>query len=551
MTAISKKVTVAGITVLKVSDISTNTFNPRKTFSENDLRELVDSIKQVGVLQPVLVRPKGKKYEIVCGERRFRASVLADTQTIPAIIRELSDDEALEIAITENLQRKNISPIEESSAYKCLADTGRYDIASLSVRFGKSEAYIRNRMKLNDLTDEILDLVNRDAVSVTVALELCKYSAEIQADIYERHLTGSPNSLYNDWRDLTAREFIRRLESSYSGELSRYRFDKSECAKCPFNSNSYSLFPDEAGEGKCSNPFCLREKNRQYLVDACKSVIVTYPETEICQTPYGMAENDDVFAELTEQGYAVSKIHVKRYPQKPEEPQPEAFENRADFEEAQNGYYARYADYAEASEELEQLFLDGKAKPVVTVSNNEVITGYVMLPENEAQAPANEVNIVQKLEKQDRRNREIAVENIVEDTRKFIRETDAPQSDFTEFEDKLLYFAMLEDLKSEHFTLFLESPQNKWHLTDEDRITIINNLTEEQKTIIRRDYLVKHLSDTIGTAKKSFLMLEFARLHFPEQLEETENKYNEVYTKRHERIIEKMEALQSKVLEVA
>jgi ParB family chromosome partitioning protein len=247
----------------------------------------------------------------------------------------------------------------------------------------------------------------------------------------------------------------------------------------------------------------------------------------------------------------VSKIHVKRYPQKPEEPQPEAFENRADFEEAQNGYYAQYADYAEASEELEQLFLDGKAKPVVTVSNNEVISGYVMLPENEAQASVNEVNIVQKLEKQDMRNREIAVEKIVDDTKKLIRDTEIPLTDFTEFEDKLLYFAMLEDLKSEHFTLFGEAPQNKWHLTDEDRITIINNLTEEQKTIIRRDYLVKHLSDTIGTAKKSFLMLEFARLHFPEVLAETETKYNEVYMKRHERIVGKLTALKNEVQEVA
>jgi hypothetical protein len=123
---------------------------------------------------------------------------------------------------------------------------------------------------------------------------------------------------------------------------------------------------------------------------------------------------------------------------------------------------------------VEQLFLDGKAQPVVTVSANEVITGYVLLPENEMQAPAGEADAVLKLEKQDTRNREIAVENIVDDTRKHIRETEMPQSDFTEFEDKLLYFVMLEDLKREHFALFTESPDG-WYLSEEEKIAIINN----------------------------------------------------------------------------
>jgi ParB family chromosome partitioning protein len=147
------------------------------------------------------------------------------------------------------------------------------------------------------------------------------------------------------------------------------------------------------------------------------------------------------------------------------------------------------------------------------------------------------------LESRDKRNKEIAVENIVDETKKFIRETEIPQSDFTEFEYRMLYFVMLDDLKREHFTLFLDSSQEKRHLTDDDKITIINNLTEEQMTLIRRDFLVKHLSNTYGTAKKSYLMLEFARLHFPETLAETENRYNEVYQKRHKRITERLEAL--------
>ena len=168
-----------GIVSIELSKIVIGDFNPRKSINESELTELADSIKQVGILQPVLVRPKGKKFEIVCGERRFRASVLADTKTIPAIVRSMSDDAALEFSIIENLQRKEVSPIEEAAAYKRLADTGRYNVENLAVRFGKSETYIRNRMRLNELTDGILDLVNGDGISMTVALELCKYSADV------------------------------------------------------------------------------------------------------------------------------------------------------------------------------------------------------------------------------------------------------------------------------------------------------------------------------------------------------------------------------------
>jgi ParB family chromosome partitioning protein len=195
--------------------------------------------------------------------------------------------------------------------------------------------------------------------------------------------------------------------------------------------------------------------------------------------------------------------------------------------------------------------LDGKARPVVTVSANEVTTGYILLPEEEeTQAPSDGADAIRKLEKQDVRNREIAVENIVDDTRRYIRETKLPQSDFTGFEDKLLYFIMLEELKREHLALFTED-SDKWYLSDEDKIRIINDLTEEQKTVIRRDFLIRHLSDASGLSKKSCLMLEFARLHFPETLAETETRYSEVYTKRHERITERLTALKTGVQEVA
>ena len=360
----------ADILSVALSKIMVNGFNPRKTIAENELRELADSIRQVGVLQPVVVRPKGKMFEIVCGERRYRASVLAEKETIPAIVRKLSDDEAMEIAITENLQRKDISPIEEAVAYKRLADTGRYEVASLALRFGKSEAYIRNRIKLNDLTDEIVQLVNDDVLSVSAALELCKYSAEVQADIYENHLSDDCMYSYNDWRSLKTRELIKSLENKYCADLSRYSFDKSACAACPFNSNAYILFSEN--EGKCTRLPCLQAKNTQYLVETCKKEIQDNPAIEIAQSTNGSYVNGDVYAELSEQGYVFNDCTVRLFPIAPAMPEREQFDEFEDYEAAIREYEAKSSDFETKSAEIENLVSAGKAKVMLTFNNNKV-----------------------------------------------------------------------------------------------------------------------------------------------------------------------------------
>ena len=538
----AEKETVTGIITAALSKIVCNDFNPRRAVGNDELQELADSIKQVGVLQPILVRPKGKLFEIVCGERRYSASVLAGTQTIPAIVRTMSDDAALELAITENLQRKDISPIDEAMAYKKLTDTGRYDVAALAVRFGKSEKYIRSRMKLNDLIEEVLELVNRDAVTISVALELCKYDRETQADIYEKHLKND-SGYYENWRNLPLKEFVQRLERTYTNELVNYHFDKTPCQTCPFNTNCYNLFANERGQGKCTGLKCLQERNKAYLVTECNAIMKVHPDTDVCRHPY-RNDNEDVFAEMTEQGHEVKREgKFEFFPEKPIEPRIEEFETEDEFVQAQKKYETDAAGYEEKNKAINEMLSAGKASWAVTVNNNRAAAGYFVIPEITGNTEKETAAPAEKLEKQDKRNREIAVENIVDDTRKHIRETEIPQSDFTEFEDTLLYFTMLDDLKREHFALFLADTQDKWHLSDEDKIKIINSLTEEQKTLIRRDFLVKRLSDAFGLSKKSYLMLEFARLHFPEEVAGTENRYNEVYQKRHERIAERLEAL--------
>ena len=148
-TTVNQSAAERNITLVALANIQPSSFNPRKHFDEANLYELAESIKQQGVLQPITVRPIAEtdRYEIVFGERRYRASVMVEMEDIPAIVSELTDEAAEEMAITENLQRKDVTPIEEANAYQKLIENGRHTVQTLAVLFGKNENYIRTRLK--------------------------------------------------------------------------------------------------------------------------------------------------------------------------------------------------------------------------------------------------------------------------------------------------------------------------------------------------------------------------------------------------------------------
>lgn len=140
-----------------------NPYQPRKTFDKTKLEELASSIKQYGVFTPILLRKIGEHYEIIAGERRYRASCIAGMKTIPAIIRQFDDKEMSEIAIIENIQRENLSPLEEADAYYEMQEKYNLTQEELSKKVGKSRSYIANILRLRTLPSKIKkDLVNGD-----------------------------------------------------------------------------------------------------------------------------------------------------------------------------------------------------------------------------------------------------------------------------------------------------------------------------------------------------------------------------------------------------
>lgn len=158
--------TEGGTVTLKISEIEPNRTQPRKEFDEQALSELAESISQHGLLQPLLVRPLTLGgYQIVAGERRYRASRMAGLTEVPVIIKELTDTETMEIALIENLQREDLSPVEEALGYKALIDEHGFSQEEVAKSVGKSRPAVANALRLLKLPDNIMEYLKDDKIS--------------------------------------------------------------------------------------------------------------------------------------------------------------------------------------------------------------------------------------------------------------------------------------------------------------------------------------------------------------------------------------------------
>ncbi len=157
----------SGVVTLRLSEIKPNHEQPRKYFEEQALLELADSIREHGVLQPLIVRPLlGGEYQLIAGERRYRAAHLAQVASVPVIIREFSDMEAMEVALVENLQRRDLNPVEEGEGYKALAEQFNLTQAEIAKKVGKSRSAVANAMRLVELPDQVKTAVSEGSISM-------------------------------------------------------------------------------------------------------------------------------------------------------------------------------------------------------------------------------------------------------------------------------------------------------------------------------------------------------------------------------------------------
>ena len=532
--------TATAETDLDITTVHPSADNHRKTFNDASLQELAESIREVGVLQAIAVRPRtAGGYEIIYGERRYRASLLAGAKTIKATIyNNITDDEAEDMSLSENLQREEVRPTEEAKAFKRLLEKGRYDMYSLVSRFGRSEKYIYTRLKLNELYQPIGELLDNETITISVAEEISTYEPNIQKDVYEKHLKENSR---DNWAGYTLKLFKKYFEEYYTTDLEQYKFDKTECKSCVHNAANYNLFAEHNGCGHCTNRKCLDTKNAAFVAKETEKLLKSDPKLVIARPYYG-GMNETALQKLDKKGHEIKELNytvsAQSFPKAPEAPRQEQFSKPKEYEQAVQTFEQKNEEYARKMEELNRKKEEGRIKTYVKVGQTEPELCYVEINKKET-APVT----VETLQERDKRFKQLSVEKIVADTKKVVRENDYPESPFTQYEDGMMYFIMLTKLQRKHYPLCGIKDQ-PIQLDEKQRMKIVAKLTDAQKTVIKRDFINYFLcEDAYGDNSASKLLRDFANMHFPDQYGLAKATHEEEYQKRHERLDERIKEM--------
>ncbi len=294
-----KQAAVAAQTIGEYIDIGklhASPTNPRKRFYADTLDELATSIADKGVIEPLIVRLNYQNdgddqrvpFEIVCGDRRYRASQLAKLEQVPCIIRDLTDDEVLDIQIHENLHREDVHPMDEAYGYQFLLDKLQCTVAEVAARVGKSEKFVLSRLKLNSLIPEAQEDLEKGHLLLTYALEIAKFSPDIQKIILdeaayeqERHWESGKGNWHtpkkterSPWPQFVQfiNEKVLRLLSAAPFDLkaTNLRKDGLACVSCPERTGAnVGLFEEDQVDKKdsCLNPGCFNAKKQQHITN--------------------------------------------------------------------------------------------------------------------------------------------------------------------------------------------------------------------------------------------------------------------------------------------
>ena len=532
--------TATAETDLDITTVQPSADNHRKTFNDVSLQELAESIREVGVLQAIAVRPHmAGGYEIIYGERRYRASLLAGAKTIKATIyNNITDDEAEDMSLSENLQREEVRPTEEAKAFKRLLEKGRYDMYSLVSRFGRSEKYIYTRLKLNELYQPIGELLDNETITISVAEEISTYEPAIQKDVYEKHLKEDSR---DNWAGYTLKLFKKYFEEYYTTDLEQYKFDKTECKSCVHNAANYNLFAEHNGCGHCTNRKCLDTKNAAFVAKETEKLLKSDPKLVIARPYYG-GMNETALQKLDKKGHEIKELNytvsAQSFPKAPETPKQEQFAQPKEYEQAVQTFEQKNKEYARKVEELNRKKEEGRIRTYVKVGQTEPELCYVEINKKET-APVT----IETLQERDKRFKQLSVEKIIADTKKVVRENDYPESPFTQYEDGMMYFIMLTKLQRKHYPLCGIKDQ-PIRLDEKQRMKVVAKLTDAQKAVIKRDFISHFLcEDAYGDNSASKLLRDFANMHFPDQYGLAKATHEEEYQKRHERLDERIKEM--------
>lgn len=529
--------------LMDIAQLRTSPYNPRTTYEEEGIKELAATLRESGLLHPLHVRPKDGYYEIITGERRFHAAKLLGWKQIAVYVRETTDAQARDMALTENLQREDMAPMDEARAYKTLVSEGA-DIYTLAAKYGKSDRYIYDRLKLNDLIPAIADLLSRKMIGLGIALEVSKCEKFIQQDLYENHLKGSAedDTPQTGWRGKGLADFRRLLQDAYTSDLTRYAFDKSDCLHCVHNTNTYDMFAETNSCGHCTDRECLQAKNAAFVLEKSRALLKVDPRIVVANCSYGYT-NPVVRQNLEEEGHTVKKVGFgyRTLPAEPQAPQAEQFREAHEYEQAVERYEMQRQEYEQTLQEALQQAEAGAIR--LMVSPEPTDARLIAIPVNHREK---EPDFVKRLSQEKQANVERAITKTVEDTRKMMRKEQMEAPVFSAFDENVLLYCLLDALRHDHLALFGEKYRESHYLTDADKLEIVKNLTPEQRDIIRHDYIVEALSKKGESKIVGQMIMEYANIHYNRQFSLIKAGHEETCENRNDRLDERIAEFQAK-----
>lgn len=511
---------------IPLSEITISDTNPRKLYDFKKLDELSKSIIENGVIQPILVRVKNDKFELVCGERRFKASLKANLKTIPSYVRELSDLEVGQIQLIENLERENVHPYNEAIAYKKLLVEFDYTIDMLAIKLAKSKKYITQRLQLTSLVNQWKDYFLENGTKVIgQMLIIAKFSEELQIDLLEHAFDYSDN--LRTAKELNAfvnSNFINSLvNTSFSLEEENLNDQAPKCTDCNNRTGANkSLFNHIDKDDRCTNSPCYEIKVLNSAYNNIKTIIESNEPILYITNGKPSQKIDDLLKDY--------KISV----------------------------YKQYDHFYNTSDDEEENYL--KAVWVNGSDIGKVV--FVRLKENSDSGVAKKkaadctpTELIEKIELREIRSKELDAEKVhakivdsLQSSEDFnvVGKLENCDLDITLMRLNLLQSAdyylkeeFIEDLKLKHVF--------NYKSTAKSIFKELNNLTENQMAFINRKLFFAKNKGHLPNTTDGKVFRAFAELFKDVSIKEYESEQKEICKARNNRIKDKIKDLKKKI----
>ena len=326
---------------IPLTDICPSNLNPRKTFDQESLNELAENIKENGLIQPITVRklPKGSehKFEIVCGERRYRAVTIAGLEEIACVVRELDDKQAFAAMIIENLQRKDVDPMEEAAAFSKLYTDGTMKIAEIAKMLGKSSSFVTSRIQLNNIIPEFEALMRNGTLYLVHLLEICKLTQEQQKVLYDNCFSEACIARWTQ-KILKLEILHEMIDEHVMSFLDTAPFSLADgsfacgkdCEGCPFNTKNKPESYKDSTRPRCMNAVCFKQKAQEFVFRTAKALDIPIV--------YQGSKDDAIVQAAEAYGLKLTDMTNRSYVLCPKEPDRASFSDEEFYEKRMQAY---------------------------------------------------------------------------------------------------------------------------------------------------------------------------------------------------------------------